>query len=526
MKVAFAGAFAAQMAEPVRKRLSLPCEVVVDDEAGIVPRLTDVDVLVSMGFSAHMAGAAPRLGLVQVPGAGLDRIDRGALGPGTHLANAYGHEAGIAEYIIGAMIALTRSFGRLDAKMRRGEWESRWAVCRAAPPLWPELAGKTLGILGFGHIGQALARRAIAFDMQVCAIRRQAQAETAGGVSFVGGPERLDDALRLAEYPAVHLSLSDATRNLLDERRLRLMKPTAFLVNVARAEIFDEGALYAALASGKLAGAVLDVWYRYPTSTGPTPPATQPFHELGNVIMTPHISGWTEGMLEARAKLIAVSARTAFSLLLPPLIDEFGWQRGVVAGAFSFGFLFSAALSPIVGRVMDRHGPRVVIESGVCLLAAGLFLAPAIKEPWQLYATLGVLVGGGANLMTFTAQSLYLPNWFVRRRGLAISIAFTGVGIGAIVLLPWLQTIIGQEGWRASCWTMGLLVLLVLGPLNLLVRHKPQDIGLLPDGAPSAPGTAKPRSALTVVDPAWTSVDWRIAGAIRTRRFWWIVLGY
>ena len=317
MKVAFAGAFAAQMAEPVRARLSLPCEVVVDDEAGIVPRLTDVDVLVSMGFSALMAGAAPRLRLVQVPGAGLDRIDRGALGPGTHLANAYGHEAGIAEYMIGAMIALTRSFGRLDAKLRRGEWESQWAVGTAAPPLWPELAGKTLSILGFGHIGQALARRAAAFDMQVCAIRRQAQAETAGGVSFVGGPERLDDVLRLADYLAVTLSLSSKTRNLIDERRLRLMKPAAFLVNVARAEIVDEGALYAALASGKLAGAALDVWYRYPTSTrptstGPTPPATQPFHELGNVIMTPHISGWTEGMLEARAKLIADNiARTA-----------------------------------------------------------------------------------------------------------------------------------------------------------------------------------------------------------------------
>ena len=158
--------------------MSLPCEVMVDDEAGIVSRLADVDVLVSMGFSARMAEAAPRLRLVQVPGAGLDRIDRAALRPGTYLANAYGHEAGIAEYIIGAMIALTRSFGRLDARLRQGQWESQWAVGTAAPPLWPELAGKTLGILGFGHIGQALARRAAAFDMQVCAVRRQAQTET------------------------------------------------------------------------------------------------------------------------------------------------------------------------------------------------------------------------------------------------------------------------------------------------------------------------------------------------------------
>jgi phosphoglycerate dehydrogenase-like enzyme len=310
MKVAFAGAFAAQMAEPVRARLALPCDVVVDDEAGIVARLSD-DVLVSMGFSTVMAKAAPRLRLVQVPGAGLDRIDRGALGPGTHLANAYGHEAGIAEYIMGAMIALTRSFGRLDAKMRRGEWESQWALGTPPPPLWPELAGKTLGILGFGHVGQALARRAAAFDMQVCAIRRQAQAATAN-VSFVGGPERLDEVLRLSDYLAVTLSLSSETRNLIDARRLQSMKPSAFLINVARAEIFDEAALYAALASGRLAGAALDVWYRYPTSTGPTPPATQPFGELGNVIMTPHISGWTEGMLDARATLIADNiARTA-----------------------------------------------------------------------------------------------------------------------------------------------------------------------------------------------------------------------
>ncbi|MBV8455405.1 MAG: MFS transporter [Acetobacteraceae bacterium] len=123
---------------------------------------------------------------------------------------------------------------------------------------------------------------------------------------------------------------------------------------------------------------------------------------------------------------IGVTVRTAFSLLMPPLIGEFGWDRGLVAGAFSFGFLVSAALSPLVGRVMDRHGPRIVIEGGVCLMVVGLLLSPAVEKPWQLYATLGVLVGSGANLVSFTAQSLYLPNWFVRHRGLAISIAFSG----------------------------------------------------------------------------------------------------
>jgi phosphoglycerate dehydrogenase-like enzyme len=243
--------------------------------------------------------------LIQVPGAGLDRIDRAALRSGMHLANAYGHEAGIAEYVIGAMIALTRSFARLDAKLRNGGWESQWAIGAPAPPLWPELAGKTIGILGFGHIGEALAVCARAFGMKLCAIRRQPQAKPPDGVSFIAGPERLDEVLRQSDYVVITLPLLAKTRHLLDAQRLQFMKPTAYLINVARAEIVEEAALYRALASGGLAGAALDVWYRYPAAGGASLPATQPFHTLGNVIMTPHVSGWTEGMPSARAKLIA-----------------------------------------------------------------------------------------------------------------------------------------------------------------------------------------------------------------------------
>lgn len=307
MKIAFAGAFAVRLAEPVCALLSLPCEVVTNDEAAILPQLADADVLVSMGFSKAMAEAAPHLRLVQVPGAGLDRIDRKAMRAGTRLANAYGHEAGIAEYTIGAMIALTRSFDRLDRKLRLGQWESQWSVGTPAPPLWPELAGKTLGILGFGHIGEALAHRAHAFDMKVCAIRRHAQSEPPAGVSFIGGPERLDEVMREADYLAITLSLSPETRNLIDRRRLALMKPSAILINVARAEIVDEAALFRALYAKLIGGAAIDVWYRYPSAAGPLAPATQPFHTLDNIIMTPHVSGWTEGMIEARACVIAAN---------------------------------------------------------------------------------------------------------------------------------------------------------------------------------------------------------------------------
>jgi phosphoglycerate dehydrogenase-like enzyme len=305
LQIAFAGTFAATLGAPVRARLKLPCDVVVDDEVNIVSRLSSVDVLVTLAFTREMGAAAKQLKLVQVPGAGLDRIDRSALPEGTSLANVYGHEVGIAEYVMGAMLALTRSFGRIDAALRRGAWESQWGVGTPAPPPWPELAGKTLGVLGYGRIGQALARRARAFDMEVCAIRREVTRSTSDGLTFLGGPDRLDEVLRRADYLAVTLSLSDATRDLIGERELSLMKPTAVLVNVARAEIVDEDALYRALLERRLAGAALDVWYRYPKTAEPTLPARRPFHELANVLMTPHVSGWTEGMLKARATLIA-----------------------------------------------------------------------------------------------------------------------------------------------------------------------------------------------------------------------------
>ena len=169
---------------------ALPCEIVVASEADILPRLPETDVLVTMGLTAEMAQAATRLKLVQVPGAGVDRIDHAALPKGAVLANTYGHEVGIAEYVVGAMLALTREFSRLDAALRKGDWQSQWAVATAPPPVWPELAGRTVGILGYGRIGQEIARRAHAFAMQVCAIRRDVGRSMKDDLALLGRPPR------------------------------------------------------------------------------------------------------------------------------------------------------------------------------------------------------------------------------------------------------------------------------------------------------------------------------------------------
>ena len=309
LKIGIVGTFAASLEAAIRRNLTLACEIIVSDEVGIISRLADIDVLVTMVLTDRMGRAGTHLKLVQVPGAGLDRIDRSAIPQGARLANVYGHENGIAEYVMGAMIALTRDFARLDLALRKGDWQSQWAIGVAPPPVWPELAGKTIGILGYGRIGQAVARRARAFDMKICAVRQDVRRSVEDNVAFLGGPEATDEIIGQSDYVLIAMPATDATIGLMDRRRLGLMKSTAFLINVARAEIVDEDALYDALAKRSIAGAVLDVWYHYPRETGPTRPATRPFHELPNVLMTPHVSGWTDGMIDTRARLIAENIR-------------------------------------------------------------------------------------------------------------------------------------------------------------------------------------------------------------------------
>jgi MFS family permease len=242
-------------------------------------------------------------------------------------------------------------------------------------------------------------------------------------------------------------------------------------------------------------------------------------------IRLPFFYGWMIVAVTFVTMAIGVNARTAFSLFFPPIISEFGWERGVTAGAFSFGFVVSGAVSPLIGRLMDRAGPRAVMELGVALMGGGLLLAPLTTQPWHLYLTIGVMVGAGSVCLGYSGQSLFLPNWFIRRRGLAMGIAFAGVGIGSVTLLPWVQHMIEQTGWRAACTAMGLLVLIVLAPINLLLRKRPEDIGIEPDGdAASSATSAMPVS--NIVDPVWAGTDWTLRRALCTARFWWIALGY
>jgi phosphoglycerate dehydrogenase-like enzyme len=145
--------------------------------------------------------------------------------------------------------------------------------------------------------------------MRFCAIRRHAPQIPDECFALFGGPDLTDDVLRQADHVVIAMPATAETKGTIGSREFAMMKPTAFLINVARAEIVDEAALYDARSQRTIAGAALDVWYRYPREAGPTAPATRPFHELPKVLMTPHVSGWTDGMLDDRAKAIAENIR-------------------------------------------------------------------------------------------------------------------------------------------------------------------------------------------------------------------------
>jgi phosphoglycerate dehydrogenase-like enzyme len=266
-------------------------------EAGVL----QTGVLVTNSLSAAQAQRL-ECRLLHVPGAGAEQVACAALRPGTVVCNVHGHEVPIAEFTLHAILEhhlqLWRYPARLDAEA--------WARVYAQRPAHNEACGQTVAVLGFGHIGQEIARRARALGMHVVAVTRRGVAVDTALAQETVAVADLEDVLLRVHVLVVCCPLDDSTRGLLGARQLALLPPDALLVNVARAEVVDEQALYEALRSGRLGRAVLDVWYRYPQPGGePVPPANWPLHELPNVRATPHISAITPGLLERRYGFMA-----------------------------------------------------------------------------------------------------------------------------------------------------------------------------------------------------------------------------
>jgi phosphoglycerate dehydrogenase-like enzyme len=306
-------------AQAAALRALLPEDEIVAQGSG--PGQRDrCDVLLASRFSGADA-ARLRFRLLQVPGAGLDKVDLHAVPAAAFVCNAYEHEQPIAEYVLAAMLDATVGLGGLAREIPEKGWAGAYFSRRPRR----ELAGCTLGLIGLGHIGRAVARRAKAFDMRVMAIAARPRPPE-GDVDWMGTRETLGEMLAAADFVVVACPLDATTRGMLGAAELGRMKQTALLVNVARAEIVVEADLFAALEAGAIAGAVLDPWYRYPAGPADTvTPSRLPFERLANVRMTPHASGWTAEVWQRRVRFFAEnigrlrSGRSLLNVVRPPL---------------------------------------------------------------------------------------------------------------------------------------------------------------------------------------------------------------
>ncbi len=304
MKALFLGNVAIDTYNGIKDELPAGLDVeIMLNPAELSPQLTSgIDVLVGNHWRADYP-PAPKVRLVQSVATGVELFDLAALPKGAAVCNAFGHETAIAEFIVMAMLALHHRFFQIAGEFReRGSWASSW-VQSGTPH--GEVRGSTLGIIGYGRVGREVARRAAPFGCRILAANRTLR-EADPEVERVYPLAELDQMLPLCDTVAICTALGPETTGLITAHRLALMKPTAYLINIARGQVIDEDAIYAALRDNRIGGAALDVWWQYPTAADPNRRGSRhPFHELSNVIVTPHNSGWTGGMVRRRWDEIA-----------------------------------------------------------------------------------------------------------------------------------------------------------------------------------------------------------------------------
>lgn len=277
------------------------------DDAALADAMTGAHVLVGSRLPAAVAELATDLELVHAAGAGIDGIARGALPDGVGVANVHEHGTSIAEHVVMVMLALSRDLRRVDADLRRGVWTN--PAVDSSAPLASALLGRVVGLVGYGHIGQAVADMVRTLGMRVVAVRQRPELSADDDrLDFIGGIDDLGEVAARADFLVIVVPLDDSTRGLISSKVLARMKPEAFLVNVARGPVVDEGALHDALVARRIAGAAIDVWYAPPgRERAVSPPATRDFATLDNVLLTPHVSGVTDDTFRRRARWIAAN---------------------------------------------------------------------------------------------------------------------------------------------------------------------------------------------------------------------------
>ncbi|MEM7425229.1 MAG: 2-hydroxyacid dehydrogenase [Pseudomonadota bacterium] len=267
------------------------------DVDAFAPLAAEADVIIGGKIPLDSWPDVPALKLFQIPWTGYDFCTPEDMPAGVPVCNTFEHESAIAEYVLLAMLEWQIGLRRMDQSFRAKGWNGHGP---GEAIIHGEVLGKKVGIVGYGHIGEEVAKRAHAFGMRIVGVRRREQ-ETPDLLDWLGTTDRLDDLLAESDFVVVACDLNDETRGLINADALSKMKPDGVIINVSRGAVIEEKPLYDALAEGQIGGAIIDVWYNYKKPGQEEPwPCNYPFEKLDNVILSAHECGWTEEQIARR----------------------------------------------------------------------------------------------------------------------------------------------------------------------------------------------------------------------------------
>jgi MFS family permease len=226
--------------------------------------------------------------------------------------------------------------------------------------------------------------------------------------------------------------------------------------------------------------------------------------------------GWVVVGIGFLTLMLVMGTFFSSGVLFAAVIAEYGWSRATTSLPFSVSLICYATTAWLAGRLFDRYGPRRLFPVGALSLGLGLITSAWAHTPWHLCLSWGILVAQGFNLAGFVPHVTQVALWFHRQRGIASGLVISGASIGALLVVPSIQYLVEHYGWRPASTMLGLVIIVLLVPLNAIwQRHRPDDLGLHPDGVtapPSVPSTPNlsPMSSWTL---------WRALG---TLRFWFL----
>ena len=240
----------------------------------------------------------------------------------------------------------------------------------------------------------------------------------------------------------------------------------------------------------------------------------------------PFYYGWIIALACALTLGFAYTTWYSFSVFFVALIQEFGWSRAASAGVFSFFVIVVGLSGAVAGALADKYGPGKVGTVGSLILGLGLIACSQMTSLWQFYLFFGIVTATGLASAGWIPSVTMVSRWFSARYGTAIGIASAGIGVGILIMVPVTQMVIDSSGWRTAYLVLAAVAFLLILPVQaLLLRGRPEDLGLLRDGrkpaAKSVSRDAVPAPS-RIVDKAWAERVWSVGNVVRTRRYWFI----